>query len=33
MLIDPTVSTYNNAVALINEMCDRQAEILPELRW
>lgn len=33
MLIDPTVSTYNNAVALINEMCDRQAEILPELHW
>lgn len=33
MLIDPTVSTYNNAVALINEMCDRQKEILPELYW
>ncbi len=33
MLIDPTVSTYNNAVALINEMCERQAEILPRLSW
>lgn len=33
MLIDPTISTYNNAVALIDEMCVRQQEILPELRW
>lgn len=33
MLIDPTVSNYNNAVALINEMCIRQKEILPELYW
>ncbi|MDR3051526.1 MAG: hypothetical protein LBU67_07370 [Oscillospiraceae bacterium] len=33
MLLDPTVSGYQNAVALINEMCDRQAEILPPLYW
>lgn len=33
MLLDPTVSNYNNAVALINEMCERQKEILPEMHW
>ncbi|MDD3242330.1 MAG: hypothetical protein PHD32_01245 [Eubacteriales bacterium] len=33
MLLDPTVSNYQNAVALINEMCARQAEILPPLHW
>ena len=33
MLIDPTVSTYQNAVALINEMCERQKEILPPMFW
>ena len=33
MLLDPTVSNYNNAVALIDEMCERQKEILPPLRW
>jgi alpha-galactosidase len=33
LLIDPTISTYNNAVALINTMCEKQKEILPELRW
>ena len=33
MLLDPTVSTYENAVALIDEMCERQKEILPELAW
>ncbi|MCI2050014.1 MAG: hypothetical protein LKJ76_09905 [Lachnospiraceae bacterium] len=33
MLLDPTVSNYNNAVALINEMCERQKNILPELNW
>lgn len=33
MLLDPTVSSYNNAVALINEMCERQKEILPEMHW
>lgn len=33
MLIDPTISNYNNAVALIDEMFERQKEILPELHW
>ena len=33
MLIDPTISNYNNAVALIDEMCERQKEILPPLEW
>jgi len=33
MLIDPTVSNYNNAVACINEMCERQKDVLPELEW
>ena len=33
MLLDPTVSSYQNAVALIDEICDRQKEILPELHW
>jgi len=33
MLLDPTVSNYNNSVALINKMCDMQSEILPEMNW
>ena len=33
MLLDPTISNYHNAVALIDEMCERQKEILPELNW
>ena len=33
MLLDPTVSGYNNAVALINEMCERQRNILPPMHW
>lgn len=33
MLLDPTSPPYHNAVALINEMCERQKEILPELLW
>ena len=33
MLIDPTVSNYHNAVALIDEMCLRQQDILPALHW
>lgn len=33
LLIDPTVSNYNNAVALINEMFNLQADILPPLTW
>lgn len=33
MLLDPTISNYNNAVALIDEMCQRQKEILPPMEW
>jgi len=33
LLLDPTISTYNNAVALINDMCEYQKEILPEMHW
>lgn len=33
VLLDPTVSSYNNAVAMINEMFEAQKEVLPELRW
>jgi len=33
VLLDPTVSTYYNAVCAINEMCDLQKEILPPLKW
>jgi alpha-galactosidase len=33
VLLDPTISTYNNAVAMINELCELQKDILPSLRW
>jgi alpha-galactosidase len=33
VLLDPTVSTYSNAVAMINELCELQKEILPPLHW
>jgi alpha-galactosidase len=33
LLIDPTVSNYNNAVALIDEMCEVQRGMLPSLEW
>jgi len=33
LLIDPTVSSYHNAVALIDEMCELQKEILPPMHW
>lgn len=33
ILLDPTVSTYSNAVNLINEMCELQKDILPEMNW
>ena len=33
VLLDPTVSTYYNAVAMINEMCELQKDILPVLHW
>lgn len=33
LLLDPTVHSYRNAVALINEMCKLQEDLLPTLRW
>ena len=33
LLLDPTVHSYRNAVALINEMCELQKDILPVLKW
>jgi len=33
VLLDPTGPNYNSSVAMINEMCERQKEILPPLRW
>lgn len=33
LLLDPTVSTYSNAVNLINEMFELQKDILPEMNW
>ncbi|MDI9498796.1 MAG: alpha-galactosidase [Bacillota bacterium] len=33
VLLDPTVSTYANAVAMIDELCELQAELLPPLEW
>ena len=33
ILLDPTVSTYSNAVNLINEMFELQKDILPEMYW
>lgn len=33
LLLDPSISNYNNAVALIDEMFTIQKDILPELDW
>ena len=33
LMLDPTVSNYQNVVAMINEMCERQKEILPAMYW
>ncbi len=33
VLLDPTVSSYNNAVAMIDEMFQLQKDILPPLKW
>ena len=33
MLLDPTISNYNNAVALIEEMFYREKEMLPDMHW
>ena len=32
LLLDPTAHSYRSAVALINEMCKLQKDILPHLR-
>jgi alpha-galactosidase len=32
-LLDPTCTSYNSSVAMINEMCERQKEILPVMYW
>jgi len=33
ILLDPTVSSYNSSVAMINDLCEKQKEILPEMKW
>ena len=33
LLLDPTVDSYRNAVALVNEMCQLQGDQLPPLEW
>ena len=33
VLLDPTAPSYYQAAAMIDEMCERQKGILPELRW
>jgi alpha-galactosidase len=33
VLLDPTVSSYHNAVALIDEMFVRQKDALPDMKW
>jgi alpha-galactosidase len=33
VLFDPTVSNYNNSVAMINEMFEMQKEVLPDMEW
>ena len=33
VLLDPTAHSYRNAVALINEMCELQKDIIPRLKW
>ncbi len=33
LLLEPTISNYNNAAALIDEMFTVQKDILPKLNW
>lgn len=33
VLLDPTTPPYHNAVAMINEMCELQKDVLPPLHW
>lgn len=33
ILLDPTISTYNNAVALVDEIFEREKDLLPPFTW
>ena len=33
VMLEPTVSNYTNAVAMIDEMFELQKDILPEMNW
>jgi len=33
LLLDPNGTSYHNTVAMINELCERQKEALPEMYW
>jgi alpha-galactosidase/6-phospho-beta-glucosidase family protein len=33
LLLDPTAHSYRNGVALINEMCELQKDLLPTMMW
>ena len=33
VLMDPICHSYKAAVQMINEMCELQKEVLPELHW
>ena len=33
VLLDPTVDSYQNAVHCIDEMCEMQSKVLPEMKW
>ena len=33
LLIDPNGTSYKNSIELINEMCEKQKDALPEMYW
>jgi alpha-galactosidase len=33
LLLDPNGTSYKNTVEMINEMCERQKDALPEMHW
>ncbi len=33
VLLDPVVDSYHRAVDMVNELCDLQKDVLPELNW
>ena len=33
VLLDPTVDSYQNAVHCINELCELQKDVIPEMKW